>query len=1121
MATSPLIAYPETNWVAGGPDTYRTSDPVIMISGTVPVVPAEIADGESMYTVQQRFRVERGGVLGSWSSWSDDGMVVGLTSLSATEVPWSFDGEFVVEPLVDDTVHIQFKTVLRRRILMGIGPVISESVASDIAVVVVDEADITATADMPTSVQMHRASSYIKVLVPQESITVSSDSDFAGCNFYVSLTAGSAYVRMNDALVTDPDDTETTETLLTTSEYDETAGGLHVNTTKSETTEHKYYTFTFTTTVLTKLITEGKIPNVFLADGQTLNSSQRFYFVVTTVAFDKILNEEAESPYSVELPASFLEYTTNYRSLPGRSRNDVLFSMSRDMMANNTAVNVVAGSVIRDMMDPISLEFERFYVIQDFIFATLSLDTLVKYDDADGDGLSDPAADSINKRRLASALGIRDSVTLQLLIDEQFDKQAANFDLSRHENRKAIGTAVIYVTTAPQNDILVAEGSALSYPGDLTRGIAPIVFLVKGSYIMDAGNIDYYYNPSMQRWEMPVNIEARLPGSAGNVPARSITRVDNANSLLQVINLDPTLYGSDRETNQELANRVKLARSSFDSGSEPGYASMAYDVPGVLQARVEKESDPLMMRDYDDASRKHIGGKVDIYIKGSRLAQVVDQVAFKYEYPTDTFGNKIGEQFDVADALSFRLRTRNSKVTENSPIVIVHRVRNVTRGADYELTALQITSDGNTIILASTLTNRGIGLATMDVVEVDYRYRSSNTLTLSNQPVISIDQVTDSTGTVIDSSKYQLLKVEDPLATGNSNLAKDGIQFLFDDSDNIQEFVTITNESHEMLLNTDARLLYKGVDSETIVVTNPIDVTEVYLKDVDYSIVQGDEVAYTYLKLLANGAIRHGDTVNVTYNAAQNFNVTYTVNTIIGQVAALVAPKKHACADVAVKQGIENMLDMAFRVVRKVGVDKTLLKSRIQRTLANFVRRLNMGETLTQDDVINVVRSVDGVKSVQMPLTRVMKRNGSFIALDDLGSPGFEIYQRTGGAGVTSYRTVASELEYRTTANGGPDNLFRGIYEDSRPLLLVSDASLVGKGPGRGYIQGDGKIVVSTTDGRPPQEKRYRVSYYAYYTAEDNVVGDVETSEMEYLTVDAISAKYIEIVDDRIVKRGL
>jgi len=99
--------------------------------------------------------------------------------------------------------------------------------------------------------------------------------------------------------------------------------------------------------------------------------------------------------------------------------------------------------------------------------------------------------------------------------------------------------------------------------------------------------------------------------------------------------------------------------------------------------------------------------------------------------------------------------------------------------------------------------------------------------------------------------------------------------------------------------------------------------------------------------------------------------------------------------------------------------------------------------------------------------------------------------------------------------------LFRGIYEDRRPLMLVSSPSDVGRGPGRGYILADGRIVVSTTDGRPPQEKHYRVSYYAYYSADENVVRDVSTSQLEYLTVDSVSTKYIEIVDDRIVKRGL
>lgn len=1120
MTAAPIIAYPETNWQAGGPDTYRTSDPVIMISGTVPVVVAEL-DDETMYVVQQRFAIERGGATGAYSDWSENGMSVGVTSALATEVPWSFDGEFLVEPLVGDTVHIEFKTLLRRTVLGMVGPVLGESTSSLVAVAVVAENDITASADRPTSTEMRRAQNYIKLLMPASGITLNADSDFAGCNFYVSLTPGSSYVRMNDVLVTDPDESETVSTTVDVSEYDESAGDLHVQTTKTNVVERTFYTFEFTTTVLTKLITEGKIPNVFLADGQTLNTGQRFYFVMTSVVFDKVLNEAVESPYTIEFEGSFVEYTTNYKSLPQRSRNDIIFSMSRDLMANNSKVIVVAGSVLRDMMDPISLELERFYAIQDFIFATMSMDTLVKYDDADGDGISDPMSTSINKRRLAAALGIRDEVTLQLLIDEQFDKAASNYDLLRMENTRAIGTALLFVTTAPSSDILIPEGTSISYPGDATRGLQSVAFLTRGTYVMDASNLDYYYNPSQGRWEIEVNIQARLPGSKGNVPARTITRVDTGNSTLQVVNMQPTLYGSDRETNQSLANRVKLARSSFDSGTEPGYAEVSYGVPGVLQARVEKEGDPLMMRDYDEESQSHIGGKVDIYLKGSSLVQVVDQVAFKYEYPIDTYGNKVGERFDVADALSFRLRCRNTKVGESSPIVIVHRARNVTRGSDYDLTSLQVTSDGNTIILASTLANMTIGLATMDVVEVDYRYRSSNTLVLDNQPVMSIDQVTDSNGTVVDTSKYQLVKLEDPLENGNSNIAKDAIQFLFNDDDDIEEFVTITDESHDMLLDTDARLLYKGVDESTIVVKSQEATPVTYVLDVDYSIVHGDEVEYTYLELLPNGMIRHGDQVNVTYNAAVNFNVTYTVNSLIGQVASKVAVMKHACADVAVKQAVENQLDMAFKVVRKVGVDKTLLKSRVQRTLANFVRRLNMGTTLSQDDVINVVRGVDGVRSVQMPLTRLMKRNGSFIALDNVGSPGFEIYQRTGAGGVTSYRTVSSVLEYSTTDNGGPSNLFRGIYEDSRPLSLMSDPSDVGRGPGRGYIQADGRIVVSTTDGRPPQEKSYKVSYYAYYTADENVVSDVVTSQLEYLTVDSISVRNIEIVDDRIVKRGL
>jgi hypothetical protein len=545
---------------------------------------------------------------------------------------------------------------------------------------------------------------------------------------------------------------------------------------------------------------------------------------------------------------------------------------------------------------------------------------------------------------------------------------------------------------------------------------------------------------------------------------------------------------------------------------------VVYKVPGVLQVKVEQANDPLMMRDYDSSTNKHIGGKVDVYIKGTRVTQLIDQVAFKYEYPTDSYGNKVGEQFAVTNAVGYTLRSTNSKVTATSPIVSVSRVRNITRNKDYSRMGLLIVGDGNTIVLEKNYQNITIGLATMDVVEVAYLYRSSNTIALSEQPVSTIVSVAASDGTPIDFSKYALVKLEDPLQNGRSSIAKDSVKFLFNESDNIAEFVDVPNEEHDMLLNTPARLQLKGVDETTIVVI-PMDTEVPYLKDVDYSVTAGDEALYTYLNLLPNGKIRHGDRVRVSYRASENFSVTFTTNDLVSQVQDKINTMKHACADTIVKDAVGNFLDVSLRVVRKTGVDSSLLKSRIQTAVANYVSSLKLGEGMTQGTLVSIVQGVNGVKEIKLPVTKMMKRNGSFIPLDDLGHLTFEVYQKTSATGTASYRSIDSVLTYMTSDNGGDPNLFRGIYEDNKLLTLVGTPGEVSKSPGRGYIQNDGKIVVSTTDGEPPQTKHYKASYYTYYPADVNPVDDISVSTMEYIDFDSLSMKDIEVLDDRTTRR--
>jgi hypothetical protein len=451
--------------------------------------------------------------------------------------------------------------------------------------------------------------------------------------------------------------------------------------------------------------------------------------------------------------------------------------------------------------------------------------------------------------------------------------------------------------------------------------------------------------------------------------------------------------------------------------------------------------------------------------------------------------------------------------------VFVNSVRNVTRDQNYSLAGVTIIGDGDTVLLAKNAANMAIGMATFDVVEVDYRYRSSNTLLLSQQPVQSIVSVTASDGTVVDPSKYTLYKIEDPLANGNSTIAQDSVKFLFTESDGIPEFISITAEEHDLLLNTSAKLNMKGVDVTTLVVQDPTLATT-YVQDVDYSVQVGSDADYTYLVLLPNGMIRQGGRVVVSYQASENFDVVYITNGLLSEVQNKLNVMKHACADTVSKGGIQNFVDTSFMVTRKAGTDVSLLRSRVQTAVSNYVATLKMGDTFTQGALVNVVQGVTGVKEIILPLTKMMKRNGSFICMDDLGYLSYEIYQKSSGGGIISYRTVNPVLTYSTSEGGGDANLFRAVYENNMALTTVASASDVVSAKGQAYIQADGRIIISSRDGTPPHVKYYKASYYTFYPAGQNVVSDIPTSELEYLTIDTQSMRDMEIVEEKVPRRG-
>jgi hypothetical protein len=157
---------------------------------------------------------------------------------------------------------------------------------------------------------------------------------------------------------------------------------------------------------------------------------------------------------------------------------------------------------------------------------------------------------------------------------------------------------------------------------------------------------------------------------------------------------------------------------------------------------------------------------------------------------------------------------------------------------------------------------------------------------------------------------------------------------------------------------------------------------------------------------------------------------------------------------------------------------------------------------LTQSEVIHAIQSVADVDYVVLPFIKMAKADGSLIIRDDVDTPTFEVFNE---GFSTSYITKISVLTYSTTDQGGPSNLFRGVFENNLPLVLQSDPLDVSNGSGRAYIQADGKIIVSTKDGSLPDTKTYQVSYY---TKGEVGSKDIQVASLEYLTIGNFSVTF-------------
>lgn len=956
------------------------------------------------------------------------------------------------------------------------------SAAATIIITRVLDANV-AGAQIPTGIRVQRYRGNVKIQAAKPSGALIST--FLGFNFYASTepAGASGYYRVNEKPVSsdtsfEQDDLIAYEDLAL---WDVSGVGRMIRVRISELDEFGNETAVRLDSFHDNTVLSGKLRftstlqsyemNEFIAfthDRQggagSVNSDQflgvpstdPLYYVVTGVYYDPATNTESETPYSQEVLGAPLTIDTTVRDLPSRTQTQIVIDYMNAVLRVNNAISLIPGSVTRDVdIDPFASEAERIWFLLDFVHRSQSFLTLLAIDNVSGNGVSDPVASSAYKQALKAALGLLSDSAVQALIDQQFDKLAANVNKTRLGGRQAVGTLTLYTAVRPTRDIPVPAGSYAISSADASTGVTSQRYRIGGSFVMLASNADSYYNFETRRYELSVDIVAETAGSAGNVPANTIRSLVGVSGL-QATNESAIVFGSDRESNAELAARAMLGFASVDTGTESGYAATVASKVGVIRNKIVKSGDTLMMRDYDDVRHKHIGGKVDVWVQGVQERQVQDRFAFTYEVAFNV-------QCQVLDAQALIFRVLDSRVTLSTPIVEVLNgsVRNVTVGLDYNLTNMKLL-DYQTFQLSTDVPQPTT--TADDRVIADYRFQAQNKLYMTLQPVRRVVSVVgEVSGALTPDVHYKLYKTDDPLLEGESTLAKNYVAITPSGGKPSGETITVNHELRVLIGFEQEPLNSIGINTATIRVFNEqrtIEYSAPGASAPDYDVIAGTPTTPAKIVRTAASRIASGQEVSIDYAHDENFVVTYVVNDLLQQLQATLNNRRHVTADVLVKQAVSNGIDIETTVQLARGATKEKTDPALRNNVSLDLNRKFIGQGVAQSNVDAAINDTDGVQFNVLPMAKMAYASGSVKLRERVLST----YERQGARSLDQGGNIAfiltNPLGFPTTDGGGLDTEHRGVFQDDIAMRISPTLVGVCSEANQAFIIGSGGAII-------------------------------------------------------------
>lgn len=974
------------------------------------------------------------------------------------------------------------------------------SPTSLITINVVNEIELSEIESPPTGIQLQRKSN--SILVQWSNVGVDNASGF---NVYASTGeggSGSGYLRLNENTIPISSYTETTEELseigstiidienpdfissgptigtnldgsndirISSSLVDSVTNAVVINTsvnryglintkkarlslTVEDVREIKNYQFEHNRN-------DGIGNGILNSDiFSQVSSEDPIFYVITTVVFDSDTGQLRESRFSSELTGAPLPLDTTVRGLRIREQSDIVQSYITEVQKAQPTLAIIPASTIREVhIEPFANESQKMYFLMDFVGRTKSFEALLQIDDPNKTGTSILVRDSAYKQQLRSALSLSSDAAVQRLIDNSFESLASNFNTPRRGRRPATVTQTFFTSSAPTRDLIVNQDAIVS---SSTNSTAPR-FRSAASITLPASSAQSFFNPDKQRYEIRIQVVAETPGSIGNVAAGDLDTIVSGADGFKTINEIASDFGRDVSSNLELAEECARVLSSLDTGTPGGYELSAIGIPGLIEAKIVMSGDPFMMRDYDDVRKKHIGGKVDVYVRGTLERTIKETFAFQFSAARNV-------RFDVIDPTTFTFRARDSRLTENNPIneVLFNPSQNLglrnhsnSPVSSYDLTGVVIV-DFQTIRLNSSIPQPQTFLD--DFIEGDYRFRSNNKFTASKQPIRRVTSIVGEIAGPLDSADgFTLFQTQDPLLEGRSTIAGDYVEINQIDDVPSGESITVNDEIHTMIGQFEEPLNSVGINEFTLQVFSQDRTTQFKGPtdaNPDYLVLSGSQTSPIKLIRTTNSSIQNGSVISVDYEHDENMVVSYVINDVLQNLQSRYEKKRHATADVLVKQCIENGLALEGTVQLFASADEPTVDDSIRSSITILTDKRGISNPTHQSDITSVIDQTDGVDFVVQPLTRFSLIDGSLRIRDAI--PSNSVFLSSLSQFNNSVYILTQELSFKTSDGGGPITLHRGVFKDEQPMDLVNSLSAIGQNPNQAFIVGKLGIVI-------------------------------------------------------------